>query len=820
MSLFFSDSMPLKARVYIVGAVGLGLPVLAYSLLHSLTQTEYSWLYLAALAAVGSLFPVKIPSAGGDRSQSLTITTTDAFIFTAILLFGPEVAATIAAVEGILSNFRVRVKRIYKRLFNLAELTLVSFVVGKVFYTLQGTPAPLDPTQGGSSILLVNLAFCALLHFTLNSGAVALAIALATTQPFRVLWRENFLWTSLTSVAGASAAALIFLTFDRNYFYAVAVAIPIILVIYYAYKMNLDRINQAQQHVNQLNELYHSTIASLAMAIDAKDQCTHGHVHRVQQLALGLARYCNMENEKEVQGLRAASLLHDIGKLAIPEYILNKPSPLTAAEMNKMKAHPTVGAEILETVPFPYPVVPFVRHHHERWDGTGYPAGLKGTDIPLGARILSIVDCYDALRTDRPYRQKLPRDLSLNYIKSEAGKSYDPDLVAILIDHIDELESNIKDPETQIPASVLNKLGGFHQGAGGDEREIRKTVFHDIASTQREIQAVYEISQSLGKSLNVSETLTLLSTKIKNLVPYTSCAVYLISSQSDKMLPHHTSGAYSEILDSVEIRIGEGVTGWVAANNQTVLNVSAAPDFPSVKLLRTEFTSCLAVPLSIEDNVVGVISLYSKEPSGFQSDHLRLMEMIAHHAAVAINNAIVYEETQEDAYTDLLTGLPNLRYFNVFVEQELKRAGRISYPVTLLMMDLDAFKEVNDQHGHKVGDRMLIEIAHILRNQMRKSDMCIRYAGDEFVAVLPGVNKHQAEQTIVRIQTAVDSHQMPIRNGETAQVGMSIGAACFPDDSTELEALISIADQAMYRNKVSRSRKKRRPADILPFEKR
>jgi diguanylate cyclase (GGDEF)-like protein/putative nucleotidyltransferase with HDIG domain len=817
--VFFTDAIPLKARVYILAVTFAGSSVLLVSLFKSLTATDPAWLILACATAVTSFFPVRLPYSTG-KSQSLTLTVSDVFIFLSLLLYSPFVAVTLSALDGFLTSMQVLARRrFYRIIFNLSQLSLVTFLVGTAFYRLEQAAPPLD-TQVTPLSFFAHLGFAALLYFVLNSGAVAVAMSLVSESHIAAVWKGNFFWTCLPNFAGASAAALIFLTFDRNYFYAVAVAVPIILVIYYAYKMNLDRINQAQQHVTQLNELYHSTIASLAMAIDAKDQCTHGHVHRVQQLALGLARCCKMANENEVQGLKAASLLHDIGKLAIPEYILNKPSPLTESEMSKMKAHPTVGAEILETVPFPYPVVPFVRHHHERWDGAGYPAGLKGLEIPLGARILSIVDCYDALRTDRPYRQKLPRELALNYIKSEAGKAYDPDIVALLIQNIDELESNIKDPETQIPASVLNQLGGFRPGLPIDEKEIRKTVFHDIASTQREIQAVYEISQSLGKSLNVSETLTLLSTKIKNLVPYTSCAIYLISSQSDRMLPHHTCGSFSEILDSVEIRLGEGVTGWVAANNQTVLNVSPAPDFPMVKLLRSEFLSCLAVPLSIEDNVVGVISLYSKESNGFQSDHLRLMEMIAHHAAVAINNAIVYEETQEDAYTDLLTGLPNLRYFNVFVEQELKRAARIGYPVTLLMMDLDAFKEVNDQHGHKVGDRMLIEIAHILRNQMRKSDMCIRYAGDEFVAVLPGVNKHQAQQTISRIQSAIDNHRMPIRNGEAAHVGMSVGAACFPDDSTELEALISIADQAMYRNKVSRSRKKRRPAEVLPFEKR
>ncbi|HLU99792.1 MAG TPA: diguanylate cyclase, partial [Acidobacteriota bacterium] len=603
-------------------------------------------------------------------------------------------------------------------------------------------------------------------------------------------------------------------------FFAVAVAVPIVLVIYYAYKMNLEKIKQAQQHVQELDELYHSTIASLAMAIDAKDQSTHGHVQRVQALTLGLARFAGITDENELKGLRAASLLHDIGKLAVPEYILNKPSQLTEAETAKIRAHPSVGADILETIPFPYKVAPYVRYHHERWDGTGYPQGLKGEEIPLGARILAVVDCYDALRSDRPYRPELSRELTLDYIQQEAGRAYDPKIVEILVNNIAELEAEIERAEKETPQRSLVQLEDTLDSAARDSRKLNKTVFHDIASTHKEIQAVYEISQSIGKSLNVSETLSLLASKIKKFVPYSACSIYLVSSEDDRMLPHHVSGMYKDILDTVEVRLGEGITGWVAANNEPLVDVSAAPEFPGLKVLRSVFRSCLAVPLSMDDSVVGVITLYSTHTNVYQYDHLRLMEMIAPHAAAAINNAIIHEEIQEDAYTDALTGLPNLRYFNAFIEEELRRARRISYPVTVLMMDLERFKEVNDIYGHKTGDNILVQVAQILKNQMRRSDTCLRYGGDEFVGVLPGVNKELAQQTIKRIQTYFDNHSIPLNDEKTIRLGVSIGAATFPEDGVDPESLLSVADHAMYRDKLYRATRARGPGAVLPFEKR
>ncbi len=808
-----------KARVFAYSIVGAGAATVLVALLEADLYSS-RLLVFVLLTTLSSLFPIYFPQGCKRRKDTVFVTIATIFVFTSILAFGPAEAALISMVEALVSVWRNRnfFKKAYKVLFNIFQLPLFAYTTGHLFYLLQGTPAPLDPgAEHPVTWVLMTLAACAILYSLSNTGAVSVAISLATGRSLREVWTGGFLSSTLSNFAESATAVVIFLNFQQTAPLALGIALPTAFVIYYAYKMNLTRIDEAQRHLEEVNELYHSTIEALAMAVDAKDQVTHGHLYRVQAMVLGLAELCGIRNERELAGLRAAALLHDIGKLATPDYILNKPGSLTDAEMETMKAHASVGADILSSVPFPYPVIPFVRYHHEKWDGTGYPSGLEGEQIPLGARILSIIDCYDALRSDRPYREQLSREAALEYIKSEAGKAYDPQVVELLIDNIDRLEEMASEVVT--PASPAPAPRAVEPASTAPE-SLSKTVFHDIASAHREVQAIHEISRAVGRLLNVSETLTLLASKMRQLIPYDACGIYLVNSNNQELRPYHASGQGADQLETVRLRLGEGVTGWVAANHRPLLNVSPAPDFRNEPELRKTLASCLAAPLVLDRDVVGVITLYSVNRDGFRPNDLRLLENIAQHAATAISNAIVFEETKEDAYTDLLTGLPNLRYFQVFSEQELLRAERAGYPLTFVMMDLDHFKVINDEWGHKTGDRALIEIAHVLRNQLRKSDTCVRYAGDEFIGILPGVDRAAADRILRKIQEAVDGHAISLEGAKQIQVGISIGAACFPDDGRRLDQLLIRADQEMYRNKLQRTRHRESTGVIVPFERK
>ncbi len=814
----FVDVIPARAKCYVLGVSVVGLGVLFYCVIVSFLNPDLSWLFLACMTVVASFFPVRLPLA--DREgHSVSVTVSDIFIFTAILLYSPAVAVTVSSVDGFLGSFGVlRKGEFYKPIFNLAQLSLATFIVGHVFYRLSGALPPLDPGQVRSlPYLFINLGFCALLYFVLNSSAIALALSFVSHNKALDFWKGNLLWASLTNFAGASAAAVIFLNFERTKFLAVGIAIPIMLVIYYAYKTNLDKISQANSHVDELNELYHSTISALAMAIDAKDRSTHGHVHRVQALAVGLAKHCGVQGQKELDALRAAALLHDIGKLAVPEHILNKPSPLTDSEMREMQVHPVIGADILDSVSFPYPVVPVVKYHHERWDGSGYPEGLKQEEIPLGARILAIADCYDALRSDRPYRPRLSRNEAIDYIKALSNKAYDPALVKDLVANIDELESEIDRTAIRFPRRLTKGIQGTPEPASktskGEPADHRK-----LPSTGLEADALLEMSRSMGRSLSVPETLSQVASKIQTLIPFKTCSIYLLSAEYDRVLSCHASGDHADLLKGHEIRIGDGVSGWVAAQNQPLFNVAAAPDFKDHVFLSSQYKGCLVSPLAIEQNVMGVISLYSEDAAPYDSEQLSLMGVISHYATVAISNAMINREIQEDAYTDELTSLPNFRYFKTFIDEELEKASRMHYPVTILMMDLEFFKDVNDRFGHKVGDWVLVEFAHTVKHQLRKTDTCLRYAGDEFIAVLPGVDQEGTLHTIQRIQDAVQRRTITVEGEQIAQIGVSIGSATFPVDGRDPEELLSIADRAMYENKLIRTRG-RRSSSVIPFSK-
>src|SRR5687768_9657535 len=270
-----------------------------------------------------------------------------------------------------------------------------------------------------------------------------------------------------------------------------------------------------------MSELHLATIEALALAIDAKDQTAHNHIGRVQIYATALARALGM-NEDEIQAVKTAALLHDIGKLAVPEHILAKPGPLTPEEFQKVRIHPQVGAAILAAVPFPYPVAPLILSHHERWDGRGYPAGLKGEEIPLGARILCLVDYFDALTSDRPYHKPLPIDQATELIKSEAGKALDPKIVETFLQILPDARAQVENLATRTsstPRTLRTSRTDSSEGApmSGSPRAAagaRASVFEDIAVAHREIYALYEMAQTMGTTLGVTETMGRIATNL------------------------------------------------------------------------------------------------------------------------------------------------------------------------------------------------------------------------------------------------------------------------------------------------------------------
>ncbi|MGD9715225.1 MAG: HD-GYP domain-containing protein, partial [Thermomicrobiales bacterium] len=417
-----SPALHKSGRIYVWTVILVGLAVLAKSL-HELATTGVGqqWFVLAALTLISGSATVKLPSVPASISISET------FVVAAVLLYGPAAGTVIVALDGLIISYWIAKRRreVYRALFNMSAPAVSAWVAAHLFFFLSGIE-PLVLAPASLDRVLPSLVVFAATYFGLNSWLIAFAVSLEERVSPVAVWRGHFAWLSLNYFCGASMAVLLVVYTREIDLRFIGVIVPLLLVLYFTFKTSMDRVEDANRHVEKVNRLYLSTIETLAMAIDAKDQVTHGHIRRVQRYAVGLARELGVADEALLKAIEAAALLHDMGKLAIPEHILNKPGRLTEAEFERMKAHASVGAEILSAIDFPYPVVPIVRHHHESWNGTGYPDGLSGTDIPIGARILSVVDCFDALTSDRPYRRRLSDSDAIAILMERRGSMYDP----------------------------------------------------------------------------------------------------------------------------------------------------------------------------------------------------------------------------------------------------------------------------------------------------------------------------------------------------------------------------------------------------------
>jgi len=766
---------------------------------------------LLLLSSFASAFKVSLPLASSGSTMSVSY----AVDFAALLLLGADETMLVAAASAW-SQCTLRAESrapAYRTLFSIASLILTVKAAGFAYASLGGTG---PGTQMGLFELAKPLVGAATTYFVFNTALVATAIALSTRQPVFRVWHENFLWSAPSYFFGAGAAAIAAAIVVRGgYWMAPLTAAPVYL-IYHTYKVYMGRIQDQQHHVRQVSDLHLATIEALALAIDAKDQSAQSHIRRVQVYAAGIARALGM-SENEIQGVKTAALLHDIGKLAVPEHILSKPGPLTQEEFQKIRIHPQVGAEIISGVPFPYPVAPLILSHHERWDGKGYPVGLKGEEIPLGARILSVVDYFDALMSERPYHRALHLDAALGLLRQESGKALDPRVVQAFTGLYPRLAEEAE--SRQEPARKLTRVAPLASGAQPavglvHESPARTNVFQDIALAHREIYALYEIAQAMGSSLGVADTMALISSKLSNLVPFACCALFLYDDESETLRCRFATGVEADLMQHLTVRNGQGLTGWVARNRRPLVNARPSADYEAAGQPsdRTSLHSALVCPLLFNDRFIGTIAVYHAEPSVYTDDHRRLLDRISEQAAAVIYNSIVFEQTQEDSLTDPLTGLPNTRYMFMHLTRELARAERLKSEVSLLVMDLDSFKHINDTYGHHVGDRALREVAAVLRAAIRPYDICVRYAGDEFIVVLSGCGCDEAERKRFELQRAVDDLRFEPRPGKALPLAISVGAAVFPHDGASYETLLSTADSRMYRNKARRKQAAGAPA--------
>jgi len=614
-------------------------------------------------------------------------------------------------------------------------------------------------------------------------------------------WQTNQLWFAWTLLVVPLVLEVIYGTFLLPYLILAPISI---LATYLIYRSARSRLQAKANEIEALSQLHLATAEALATAIDAKDQTTHCHVRRVQIYAAGMGEVFGLP-PPEIAALKAGALLHDVGKLAVPPHILNKPGPLTPAEFEKMKIHTVVGAQILSRVDFPYPVIPIVRHHHEQWDGRGYPDRLRGEQIPITARIISVVDCFDSVREERPFRRGMSMDEATALLLRGAGIHFDPVVVEQFLKHLPRFDAEIE------------RLGLQHQPANYStdpplqlsEVDLTQTrgrgsyiAYDQIKKAHREVYALYEIARTFGTSLNVEHTVEILVDKVGHVVPFDTCIVYFYDDTKGYAVARHVAGKNAQKLAGRCIALGEGVTGFTLANRSAVNQLHPSLDFTDINPdAAIKYRSMASLPLFKDDVLLGALSVYSSELEQYTDDHMRLLETVTRLASDALANAMQHAEAESNALTDPLTGLPNARYLSLRFEEEAARARRTDRTFQVVMLDLDEFKNVNDTYGHKTGDRMLREVAHLIQSQLREYDFLARYGGDEFVALVQEVVGAQVEELCARIESAVSKFSLSLGRNRVAHVGISVGTATFGIHGDTLDQLVIAADNEMYRMK-------------------
>jgi diguanylate cyclase (GGDEF)-like protein/putative nucleotidyltransferase with HDIG domain len=655
------------------------------------------------------------------------------------------------------------------------------------------------------------LAAATLALFLINTAPVAAWTAINERERFAGVWLSTSFWSLPHYLAGAAIARAVSSAGHYIGWQTVLLTGPVMYLIYRSYRLYLNRLEAEKRHAEEVASLHLRTIEALALAIEAKDHTTHDHLQRVQVYARELAHALEL-SDTDQHALEAAALLHDIGKLAVPEHIISKPGRLTPEEFEKMKIHPIVGAEILERVRFPYPVAPIVRAHHEKWDGSGYPSGLKGEAIPIGARILAAVDCLDALASDRQYRRALPLDDAMKVVRSESGKAFDPRVVDALAKGYVEwerqalitapkppaLSTEVKVERGAAPAAGFEASNGSAAAHAG---EPAMDFLNLIAAARQEVQALFEISQDLGNSLSLDETLSVLDVRLRRIIPHHSLAVWLV--RGDQLVPKYVNGEDYRLFSSLEIPMGQGLSGWVAENGKPIVNgnPSVEPSYLNNRGCTSSLQSAVAVPLEGSGGILGVLTLYHMERDAFTKDHLRILMAINPKIGMSIENALRFQQAESSATTDYLTSLPNARSLFLQLDAEVSRARRSDKPLTVVVLDLDELKQINDRYGHLEGNRLLREVAGGLKANCRQYDYVARMGGDEFVVLISGVQPEEAENRIEEFRHVVSG--IGIQSFDKP-LSASIGVAHFPRDGGDAEQLLAEADRVMYQQKRSR----------------
>ena len=505
-------------------------------------------------------------------------------------------------------------------------------------------------------------------------------------------------------------------------------------------------------------------VESLASAIDAKDRYTKNHSEEATIYAEALGRACALP-QKQLELVKMAAKLHDLGKIGVPEQILRKPGPLNEEEWRIMREHPTLGAKILQPIESLAELVPIVECHHERWNGSGYPAGLKGIHIPLEARLIAVIDSFHAIISERPYKKAMPVSYALDQLRNQAGTNFDPDLIETFCSIVDA-EGNIRVPEDrEFPTPAARSAWqpveqGIQPAAGTSTMTLRRRPTILLVDDNRQLLNMLEAGLR-----GDYEVVSVFDPK-RALEVFEQGNFDVVIT--DVMMPE-LSGF--EVLRTVK-ETSELV--------EVILLTGELPDKvrPAVTALRDGAHDYLIKPVSLLELRATVQKALEKQRRRMENKQ-RLQELI------------------QRAHTDYLTGLSNRSYFCSQLNLEFERSRRHGHRLGCLIFDVDRYKKVNDEYGHGCGDLVLQRLGTLVLKKSRSTDLKCRYGGDEFVVVLPETDEVGSRIFAEKLRSLVETEVFDFAD-QAAKITISLGVATFQDKNFHSpEELIQAADTAL-----------------------
>jgi diguanylate cyclase (GGDEF)-like protein/putative nucleotidyltransferase with HDIG domain len=773
--------LPAKLKIFISLLCSLAFIIFISAVLDLLSNSHDSgWIVLTLFVLLTVPFFLLLPSAG------MAVGIGDAYIMSIAMLYGvtPCIIATFLHTLA-LSVLKQPHTYIYKVLFNVSSMICGAWLYSNIYRLMNHGSTQLQNIVFPTAALVT-------VYFILNSTLISVAISWSSGGSIVKFWLKSCTPLAVDFLFSAASATAIVLLHSYHE-YAPLAAAPVVLVVWGWTKINQSRVMEAEKHLMEQEELYLRTVESLAIAVEIKDQTTYGHIRRVKVYAKELARLCGIKDPNELKAIKTGSLLHDIGKFAIDDYILNKPGRLSKQEFEKVKMHVQAGDAILQQINFPFPVAEYVRCHHERWDGFGYPNGLRGEQIPLGGRILAIADAFDAIRYSRPYKLQVNIEEAVEILRAQSGTAYDPSLVQLFIDHIDELEKTAASESENMPElSFRQSLDAADQAISDSDTVIRTSVLNDCSA---ELLRLAEFCSVATGCLEFADLFPILSRRIESLVPFTSCVFYLDNSNG-YVEARHAAGGFVDILGSHKLPMGKGISGWVAAHGRPMINAEPSLDFLDRQSDPPPFKNALSAPILLGEDCLGSICLYGENPISYSQDDLSVLQAIAGFAAPTIAEIRNRQNSKTEVSLDPTTRLHRISYLATVGPQLLASAGKNSSPVSLIYLEIRHLHRIFRTYGAEAGNSVLREIADCIKPELRDSDILVRYENRAFIAFLPGVRDDQALRCAQRLKQQIKTQQFSL-GGRSWAVDCLTGLSSYPKGGTTIFALIQSAQQSL-----------------------